>query len=325
MKGIDWLDVCLEIFSDYTARERFDKPNSIIFAELHQHIDIVVDIAINETNKNVAAYEKIEQLLYWSGICGLKMGKYHYALEQLLRAYDIKCRSIKKEKKYCDICRGISQAYNDLGMFEESRHWLLEANVDKIAYHADLGAIYYNEKRWNDAWEEYATAFSLCNSDEQRGIIANHIALIHLIGKGDWYSAWQYFQPALPLLKDENIEDEIKAKLFNTLAGIKTEEGNFDLALQIYETLLVMRKKIYNGSHPDVARVYQNIGGVYDKKGNREMTLKSWETAAKMYIEVSGKDNVYTRGCVANIYYYLLVNGTEQELESIMGRLGYRD
>ena len=38
MKGIDWLDVCLEIFSDYIARERFDKPNSIIFAELHQHI-----------------------------------------------------------------------------------------------------------------------------------------------------------------------------------------------------------------------------------------------------------------------------------------------
>ncbi|MDL2232497.1 tetratricopeptide repeat protein, partial [Ruminococcaceae bacterium OttesenSCG-928-L11] len=296
----------------------------MVFSELFQHVDTVIDIALCNQQK-IDDLKKIGQLLYWNGICGLKMGKYHHALESLLKGCEIEngCEE-RTNKKDCEFCRGISQAYSELGQIEEAERWLKKANLSEVAHHSDLGNLHFNAQRWNEALDEYAVSFSLCKNDTDRGVIANSIAIVHLTGKQDWYTAWQYFQPALHLLEDENVSDEVKARLFNTLAQMQAMKGDLDFALQIYETLLVMRKKIYGENHPDVARVYQNIGGVYAEKGKKALALNNWEMAAMMFISVSGKDNVHTKQCVTNICNYLLTNGTEQELEAILTRLGYR-
>lgn len=320
-----WFNICLDILSEYTLRPSFDAPSSTIFNRIHHHIDSAVDFALSSNDKSNIC-DEIEQLLWWNGISGFKMGQHDYALEHLLKCHDVATRLYGEADKQClDICRYISQIYIHLEKNEEARHWLSESHVEGLCYHADLGALYSYAQQWDNALDECTKALSLCANSFDRGIISNNIAYIYLAGKQDLLSASKHIQPALPLLDDDNVADEEKMKILNTLTGICAKKGDCNFVLQVYETMLVIRKRLLGDIHPDVARIYQNIGGVYDMMGDKKLTLKYWEKAAMMFIEASGKDNIHTRQCVTNICNYLLFNGTEQEYESMLRRLGYRE
>ncbi len=119
-------------------------------------------------------------------------------------------------------------------------------------------------------------------------------------------SALLYFNQVIQLseknLENKNLSQSL-IKLFkgqlgsalSNLGVIHKQEGNINLALELYEESLIYHKEV--GNADEAASTLSNIGGVYFGMGNVQLALKKYKEAAKMLI---GNDDKRPLGAVYN-------------------------
>ena len=67
--------------------------------------------------------------------------------------------------------------------------------------------------------------------------------------------------------------------LYNKMAGTGYSQGNYEKALQYYETALSISKKVLGPEHPDTTALYNNIAGVYYALHDYTKALEYFEKA----------------------------------------------
>ena len=84
-------------------------------------------------------------------------------------------------------------------------------------------------------------------------------------------------QQVCDTLLEQATEEHEKAVIYNTLAVVKEELGEYAEAIIYSEKSLEIRKRSRPSNHPDLASSYSNIGSVYSKMGDYPKALSFYE------------------------------------------------
>ena len=96
--------------------------------------------------------------------------------------------------------------------------------------------------------------------------------------------------------------------LFNNLAGVYQDQGNYEEALKYFQKDLEISEKVLGKKHPDTAATYNNLAGVYQAQGNYEEALKYFQKALTISEKVLGKNHPNTASTYNNLgilFYYM--------------------
>ncbi|EAY29271.1 CHAT domain-containing tetratricopeptide repeat protein [Microscilla marina] len=158
-------------------------------------------------------------------------------------------------------------------------------DAGKAHCYNNLGLVYWNTGNRALALEYHQKALTLRKSlySAQHSEVAasyNNIGLIYSQNKPK--EAYQYYEKALDIYKKEKQPIKV-ANTYNNMAIIKQRERNFLEALDFFDEVLAIRKKVYNDQHPNVAFVYTNIGQVYADQENLPKALEYQQKALDIY------------------------------------------
>ena len=87
-----------------------------------------------------------------------------------------------------------------------------------------------------------------------------------------------------------NVQKAI-AQLYNNIAWVYGELGDFQQNLAYQNKALALRKAVLPESHPDIAASYSNIGGCYTLTNDFEKEVLYFQKALRMYREVFGESH----------------------------------
>ena len=122
---------------------------------------------------------------------------------------------------------------------------------------------------------------------------------------GQTHQAKKYFEMLLKSLP-ENHQD--LHSVYNSLANLFRETGEFKLALQNYQISLKIRQKLFPKTHLHIASSYGNIGLIYQLKRNYPRALKYFQKTFEIE-EINHSDNHLRK---AKILDYIGAVYTEQ-------------
>ena len=88
-------------------------------------------------------------------------------------------------------------------------------------------------------------------------------------------------------LNENNREDVDVGALFNNMAGVYNNQGNYEKALEYFGKALAIRERVLGTEHPDTAVTYNNIASVACSV-RRANTRKRWSTSRRLLPSASG-------------------------------------
>ena len=117
------------------------------------------------------------------------------------------------------------------------------------------------------------------------------------------------------------------------------KEENLQNAEKYFEKSLMLRKKIFDNDHPDIARVMVNLGNVYIYQGNYEKALQymkwglekrkkvlgeftkevgiTYNNMVNVYVGLNDKENAYACAAKAQQIYLRLFGEDSNEYRNI--------
>lgn len=249
--------------------------------------------------------------------CQNKIGEYMVRQGQLDEALNI-CKNTqaylknKTEKALLqqgDVLNVLGEVYlnkgqNDLALenFQKALKIYNDTKNDKgkALCLSNLGLVYWNTGNKGLALEYQQKALALRKSlySEQHPEVAasyNNLGLIYSQEKPE--QAYTYYEKALEIYKKGNRPLKV-ANLYNNMAIIKQGERNFLEALDLFDEVLKIRKKIYSDQHPNVAFVYTNIAQVYTTQDKLPKALEYQQKALEIYKKNFGEKHPE----LANVY-----------------------
>lgn len=101
------------------------------------------------------------------------------------------------------------------------------------------------------------------------------------------------------------LEDSYTAFIYNNIAGVYNEQGDYVNALEHYKMALSIREKVLGNEYPDTAIIYNNMALVYYNKGEYLNALEwNWK-ALNIREKILGfehPDTVTTYNNIAEVY-----------------------
>ncbi|MEZ4886594.1 MAG: CHAT domain-containing tetratricopeptide repeat protein [Chitinophagales bacterium] len=132
------------------------------------------------------------------------------------------------------------------------------------------------------------------------------------------YNALDFIENFLSPTEQKTLKvQQAFAQLYNNIAWVHGELGDFEQNLEFHKKALALRKIILPKNHPEIAASYSNIGGCYMLINDFEKQLLYFQQALRMYKEVFG-DNHYDVGRMYNN-----LGGTYQSVEDYDRQLYY--
>ena len=112
---------------------------------------------------------------------------------------------------------------------------------------------------------------------------------------------YEYVRERLVLIEDvarffdeSGRADETAGSLFNNIANVYFDQGNYEKALEYYTKSQVINEQVLGKNHPDTATTYNNMANVYHAKENYVRALEYHEKACAIYEKALGKGHPYT-------------------------------
>ena len=96
-------------------------------------------------------------------------------------------------------------------------------------------------------------------------------------------------------------EDTDAGALFNNMAGVYEDQGDYEKALEYYGKALAIRERVLGTGHPDTAVTYNNMALVYSNQGDYEKALKYYKRANAVFLSAFGENHPNTRVIQRNI------------------------
>lgn len=183
----------------------------------------------------------------------------------------------------------LNKGQNDLALDNFQKALGIYANKTDSAAKAlcfnNLGLVYWNTGNKELALEYHRKALALRRAiyHEQHSEVAasyNNIGLVY--SQNAPQKAYKYYEKALEVYKKEKHLTKV-ANIYNNMAIIKQQERSFLEALDLFDEVLKIRKKIYNDEHPNVAFVYTNIGQLYASRDDLPKALEYQQKALDIY------------------------------------------
>ncbi len=109
------------------------------------------------------------------------------------------------------------------------------------------------------------------------------------------------------MLEVEEIAEEKKgilskaARLFNNVAGVYDDQGEYEKALEYYGKALVIFEQVLGPAHPDTGTTYNNMASVYDDQGEYGKALEYYGKALAICERVYGSDHPDTGTIYSNM------------------------
>ena len=89
-------------------------------------------------------------------------------------------------------------------------------------------------------------------------------------------------------------EDADTGALFNNLAGVYSDQSDYEKALEYYGKALAICERVLGLDHPDTATTYNNMAGVYEDQGDYEKALEYYGKDLAISERVLGPDHPNT-------------------------------
>lgn len=96
------------------------------------------------------------------------------------------------------------------------------------------------------------------------------------------------------LLMESNKNGKKVSYLYNNLAMVYFEQGDYGKAFEYYRRALVIREKVFGKSHPNTAGTYNNLAVFYDVAGEYDKALDYNGKALTVREKVLGKNHLST-------------------------------
>ena len=93
------------------------------------------------------------------------------------------------------------------------------------------------------------------------------------------------------LIKKGN-EEETTYSLCYNIAGVCSEQGQYEKALEYYEKALEISKKLFEKNHLSTAKTYNHLALLHSAQGQYKKALEYYERALKICEEKPGQDNI---------------------------------
>ena len=101
--------------------------------------------------------------------------------------------------------------------------------------------------------------------------------------------------------------------LFNNLAGVYYDQGNYEEALMYFQKDLEISEKVLGKDHPSTATAYNNLALLYQAQGNYEEALMYFQKALVISEKVLGKDHPSTATAYNNLALLYQAQGNYEE------------
>jgi tetratricopeptide (TPR) repeat protein len=113
--------------------------------------------------------------------------------------------------------------------------------------------------------------------------------------------ALTHFNHALVICRAANAEGKDTAAVYNNIAAVYDDQGDYDKALSWYEKALAIYEKVLGKEHPDTGTTYNNIAVVYKAQGDYGKALEWYNKALAIWEKVLGKEHPSTGTTYNNI------------------------
>jgi tetratricopeptide (TPR) repeat protein len=185
--------------------------------------------------------------------------------------------------------------------------------------HFSLGSVAYDSKEYGTAKSRYEQALligrSMANSDgddEALGLVANSLNNLGMTNHrlGDLLEARRCYEEAAEVKRDTLGERHSEvANVYNNLAAVACEEGNFGEARELYtRDLDIMISTLGGPTHEDIAPCFSNLGNVaFQRRDFAEAKALYWR-ALDIQRRAYGNDHL----AVARTYINLALVVEEQ-------------
>jgi CHAT domain-containing protein len=170
---------------------------------------------------------------------------------------------------------GIGRAYTEVGEFDKS-----------ISFHQKCLDILKNRSQI---------------SEIEEGIALHNLAAAYT-GKNDFVNAFQTNDEAYKIFSRINGDNHpLTADSLSQKADIFMEISNYELAIDIYTTVLEIRKSIFGKNHRSVANAYNNLSAALCRVKKFDLALNNAQNALQIIESISGRENVFYATILNNL------------------------
>ena len=247
----------------------------------------------------------------------------HYIDKDELEGLKIHERKYLQIPMLAEVCSAVEQKLRSFGeRFEceedvavSRRDLLMKASEfsDKVGYVKD--ALEYVERAIAVEGPYSEDMDSLVNSMNSVGILFKNA--------GKYNRAKECFLNCLKILNDKNcfipneeenafnsheVEDILQtddgvsyATLFNNLAGVYKDQGDYVKALEYYGKALAIKERVLGTDHPNTATTYNNLAVVYKNQGDYVKALEYYGKTLAIRERVLGTDHLDTATTYNNL------------------------
>ena len=131
----------------------------------------------------------------------------------------------------------------------------------------------------------------------------NYAGMLHQMGhlakeQGDYASALEYHQKALPIIKSVFGENHPNtATTYNSIASVYLTQGKYASALEYYKMALPILESVPGATHPYAATIYTNIASVYREQGEYDRVFE-WSLKALHILKSILRSRIHKVNCV---------------------------
>lgn len=231
--------------------------------------------------------------------------------------------------------RGLDGEYDEclklhLENFEFTLGECLEGDRRRVNSTANLATAYMKMEKWDEAVELLETAVAdsenVKGEPYQRGaeireFLATSLASVGSLKRaetsisvddGELDRGIQMLEAALEKAREDGLDWMGQA---SNLAGSYSQNGQYDLAIELYDEAIDAYEARYGDDHPDTINAMNGLGECYWKKREFDRSVDIYRDVAAASEKKLGRDNPLTRLAIFNLGVNLLSGG--EPLEAI--------
>ena len=151
------------------------------------------------------------------------------------------------------------------------------------------------------AQEEKLTKGKFRMESGRKAAIYNNLGRIYE-QRGKYNEAYKYYKLALDIFAaDLGPQHPKYTAALGNLADLLYRKRDYDQAIDIAKRALELKKKVYGPDHPSITLVLTTIGNAYSQKGDAENAIKYHEQALKLQEKIYGRTTTWSLNSLTNL------------------------
>ena len=202
---------------------------------------------------------------------------------------------------------------NDLKWLTD-RAWIEQTKEGYLLHTMVKGSVWMQHFGF-DIWKYDTLIEKLSDSNEYMPVTAGHVTI------GKRLSPVKVICDLIGDTVKKKLEDSksditiltVASSLFNSLASVYHNQGNYEAALKYYRKAMYIREKVLGEKHPSTAIIYNNLALLYQDQGNYEEALTYYQKALNIQEKVLKENHPDTGVTYHNLALLYQAQGKYEE------------